>query len=171
MNEWDRGIYGDPCRECSFSWSMSQAEAESLVANIPERFRELLEGQDASLRHPDLSWSVGAYVCHVADFLWIWSERLAGIALGATGAVGAYDQDDLAQVRNYSLIPLEAGLWSLARAAAHWHDAVELATDRQVVMEHPERRTLSVLEVVRAIAHDAHHHAWDIQRSVDQSRA
>ena len=171
MSEWDRTVYGDPCRECGFSWSISQADAASLVANIPARYGELLDGRDASLRHPDLSWSVGAYVCHVADNLRIWAERLAGIALGTTGQVGAYDQDDLARVRNYDRIPLEAGFWSLTRAVADWHDAVALATDRQVVMEHPERGSLSVLDVVRSIAHDAHHHAWDIQRSVDSSRA
>ena len=101
----------------------------------------------------------------------IWAERLAGLALGATGPIGPYDQDDLARVRNYGRLPLEAGLWSLKRAAADWRDAVALATDRQVVMEHPERGSLSVLDVVRSIAHDAHHHAWDIQRSVDRSRA
>lgn len=171
MNEWDRSVYGDPCRECGFNWSMSQADAISLVANIPKRYDELLDGRAASLRHPDLSWSAGAYVCYVVDNLRIWAERLAGVALGATGPVGPYDQDDLAQVRNYSRIPLEAGLWSLTRAVAVWHDAVALATDRQVILEHPERGSLGVTDVVRSIAHDAHHHAWDIQRSVDWSHA
>ena len=171
MSEWDRNVYGDPCRECGFAWSISQADAGSLVANIPARYSELLDGRDASLRHPDLSWSVGAYVCHVADNMRIWAERLAGLALGATNPIGPYDQDDLARVRNYGRVPLEAGLWSLTRAAADWREAVELATDRKVVMEHPERGSLSVLDVVRSIAHGAHHHAWDIQRSLDQGHA
>lgn len=171
MSEWDRNLYEDPCRECGFSWSISQADAASLVASIPMRYSELLDGRDASLRHPDLSWPVGAYVCHVADNMRIWAERLAGLALGATDPIDPYDQDDLARVRNYSRVPLEAGLWSLRHAVADWRDAVELATDRQVVMEHPERGSLSVLEVVRSIAHDAHHHAWDIQRSIDRSGA
>ena len=142
-----------------------------MVANIPSRMGQLLDGRDASLRHPDLSWSVGAYVCHVADNLRIWSERLAGLALGATGPVAGYDPDGLARTRNYERIPLEAALWSLGRAAADWADAIVLATNRQVILEHPDRGPQTVLDVARTNSHDAYHHAWDIQRSIDWSHA
>ena len=172
MSELWRTVFGDPCRECGFAWSISQVDATSLVANIPNRIGELLdESGGVSLRHPDLSWSAGAYVCHVADNLRIWAERLAGLALGATGPVAPYSEDDLARTRNYELIPPVAALWSLGRAVADWQEAVNVATEKQVIVEHPEQGPQTVLDVVRSNAHDVHHHAWDIQRMIDYKQS
>jgi hypothetical protein len=93
----------------------------------PQRFEEMLAGRDRSVRHLDLSWSTGTYVCHVADNLRIYAERFAGAALGATGAIAAYDQHDLARVRNCEHISIEAAaLWSIKRAAGDWQEAVRL---------------------------------------------
>jgi hypothetical protein len=44
-------------------------------------------------------------------------------------------------------------------------EAVTLATERNVVLHHPERGRLTVLDVARSNAHDAYHHRWDIERS------
>ena len=170
MSEYGRKTYGDPCRECGFVWSIGQADAAELVTGIPRRLGELLAGLDASLRHPDLSWSVGAYVCHVADNLRIWAERLAGQALGATGPVSAFDQDRLADVRNYDRIPIEAALWSLRRAVGDWEEAIMLVADKNITLHHPERGAQTLLDGVRSNSHDAHHHVWDIQRAIDRSR-
>jgi hypothetical protein len=59
-----------------------------------------------------------------------------------------------------------AALWSLGHAARDWAEAVALARAAEVVLVHPDRGELSVLDVARGNAHDADHHGWDIERSV-----
>lgn len=38
MNKWGSHTYGDPCHECSYRWSLSQAEAIAVVAGVPDRY-------------------------------------------------------------------------------------------------------------------------------------
>ncbi len=73
-------FYGDPCRECGFPWSMPIDDAIGAVAALPGSYREVIDRASGEERSPDLGWSVTAYVCHVADNLRIWAERLTGIA-------------------------------------------------------------------------------------------
>ena len=67
--DWGPGLYGDPCRECGYDWSIMPEDALALMAAIPARYAALLGNSDGSQRHLDLGWSAGAYVCHVADNL------------------------------------------------------------------------------------------------------
>jgi hypothetical protein len=85
---------------------------------------------------------------------------------GAVGSVVAYDSDLLARARIYEHVPVEGALWSLNRAAGDWNEAVRLALQKGVVLVHPERGEQTVLDVSRNNAHDAHHHEWDIRRSL-----
>ena len=71
-----------------------------------------------------------------------------------TGPVRLYSGDDLARTRNYEPIPPVAALWSLGRAVADWHEAVNFATEKQVILEYPEQGPQTVLDVVRSNAHD-----------------
>jgi hypothetical protein len=167
VSTWGRSVYGDPCRECGFEWSISQDDAVALIHAAPARYADTLVGRDGMERHPDLDWSAGAYVCHVTDNLRIWAERLAGFALGATGQVANYDDDLLARARAYDEVPIQASLWSLQRAAKDWTEAFSLAVDKGVVLLHPERGEQSTLDVARSNAYDVHHHAWDIRRSLN----
>lgn len=167
MSTWGRSVYGDPCRECGFEWSISQVDAVALIHAAPARYADTLGGRDGTERHPDLDWSAGAYVCHVTDNLRIWAERLAGFALGATGQVANYDGDLLARARAYDEVPIQASLWSLQRAAKDWTEGFSLAVDKGIVLPHPERGEQSTLDVARSNAHDVHHHAWDIRRSLN----
>ena len=166
MSNWGPDTYGDPCRQCRFRWSMSHDEAVELVNGVPAEFSRLLQGIDGWRRHPQLEWPVVAYVCHVSDNLRIWAERLAGVALGDDGAVAPYDQDLLAQARRYQDVSLAGALWSLERAAGDWRHAVDTADQVGITLVHPERGENSLLDVVRTNAHDARHHAWDIERTI-----
>jgi hypothetical protein len=160
-------IYGDPCRQCGYRWSIERNAAVGLVAAAPNYFSALLAGDDGRARHPDLNWTVTGYVCHVADNLRVWAERLVGAAFGASGVVSAYDEKALAAARRYETVAIEGALWSLGRAAADWQVAVALATEHSIVLHHPARGTVSVADVVRANAHDVAHHGWDIRRSLE----
>lgn len=164
MSAWGIRTFGDPCRGCGYRWDLSLDEVLALVAAAPHRYAGLLAGHDGQERHPDLSWSAVAYVCHVADNLGIWAERLAGLALGADGPVGGYDENELAAARRYDEVALAGALWSLARASADWQAAVRMAAEADVVLVHPDRGAMPVLDAARGTAHDADHHAWDLER-------
>ena len=153
---WGTSTYGDPCRACGFAWALSIDDASAQMAEVPAAYVGLLAGATGRERHPDLAWSVTAYVCHVGDNLRIWSERLMGVALGAAPEVGGYD------ARDYERIPLESALWSLRMAVDQWLIAVARSRQTEPVLLHPERGRQSVLEVAQSNLHDARHHQWDI---------
>ncbi len=165
MSDWGSCTYGDPCRECGFRWSLDVADAEVLVAGAPTRLLDLLDGASGDERHPDLTWSVSAYVCHVSDNLRIWAERLAGIALGGPTVVASYDENQLAAARVYDSISLGAALWSLERAVRDWLEAVDTAP-AHLVMHHPDRGSIGLEDIVRSNAHDVTHHELDITHAL-----
>lgn len=139
------------------------------VIAAPGEFARILAGADGSERHPDLTWPVVAYVCHVSDNLRIWAERLAGLALGEQRPVAPYDQDRLAQARRYDGVALAGALWSLDRAVSDWQEAVLLVDQDAITLIHPERHEQTLLDVVRSNAHDAFHHCWDVRRTIDKA--
>jgi len=166
VENWGARLYGNPCRECGFDWSVSAEAAMGMVADVPVHYDGLLAHTDGSQRHPDLNWTAGAYVCHVGDNLRIWAERLAGAALGGSRQVPGYDENLLARARAYERIHLAGALWSLQRAARDWQEAVHLALERDVVLLHARRGEQLVTDIARNNAHDAYHHGWDIRRSI-----
>jgi hypothetical protein len=163
MDRWAGDLYGDPCRGCGFRFSTGFDDSLEYVLEVPRRYSDLLSGASGHEQHPGLSWSAGSYVCHVADNLRIWAERLAGSARGEK-AVGAYDENLLAVARSYSDIPLVASLWSLGRSTDDYRDAAAQVIPGDTVLVHPERGEMLLVDVVRANAHDAFHHAWDLNR-------
>ncbi len=155
---------GDHCRECTFDWAAGPDALIALVAGLPDAFREVTSGARGEETHPSLGWSVGSYVCHVADNLRIWAERLAGVTAGADRLVAPYDENALAAARRYGAIPLVAGLWSLERSSADWCAVVTRSPKQGVVLVHPERGALSLVDVAQANAHDGWHHRGDVAR-------
>lgn len=166
MDSWGPTVYGQPCRGCGYQWTSTPTDARGTVAALPTTYAVLLATATGAERHPDLAWSVGEYVCHVADNLRIWAERLMGVDGGGPLPVGGYDEMALGQARNYPSIPLPAALWSLGRAVDDWLDAVDLSGTTGVVLVHPERGGQTLAEVMASNAHDAEHHRWDIERSL-----
>ena len=137
-----------------------------VVEDAFHRFGRLATRENARRRHPDLQWTVSGYVCHVADNIRIWAERVASVALGNEGPVALYDQDLLAAARHYDDVDVPAALWSLDRAVADWRAAIELTGSVPFTMMHEELGDLALPDVIRIRAHDVVHHAWDIERIV-----
>jgi hypothetical protein len=165
VESWGADLYGDPCGGCGYGWSLTPQEAIRVVEGLPTRFRELLNTCTGHERRPDLAWDPTAYVCHVVDNLRTWAEGLAaGTRLSGEVGVPGYDPDLLAEARRYHKIAPAAALWSLERAVAAWLESVTAALDQGVVLQHAARGIQRAEDVARNNAHDAYHHAWDIER-------
>lgn len=169
MDRWAAARYGDPCRECGFSFSIELDESLAYLSQIPEELSAVLAGARGTERHPDLAWSVASYVCHVADNVRIWAERVAGASRGAQ-MVGPYDENLLAAARSYADVPLAAALWSVGRARGDWLAAVDDVPREGIVVVHRERGDMLLDDIARSVAHDAFHHVWDIRRSLEPGR-
>jgi hypothetical protein len=169
MSEWGRDTFGDPCRQCGFRWTITRDDAVALVSAAPDELARVLRHADGSERHGERAWPVVGYVCHMADNLRIWAERLVGLVSGDRRPVAPYDQDELARTRGYPEIALGGALWSLGRAVGDWTDAVRLADDAPITLVHPHRGPQSLVDVVRTNSHDVGHHCWDIQRAIDDT--
>ena len=126
----------------------------------------MLDGQDGTAQHPDLTWTVKAYMCHVADNLQIWAERLWSAVAAEQMHIEPYDPDALAAARGYEHMPVPTALWTLSHSVHVWNEVLEVTADRQLVFDHPERGLLTLSDIVQSVAHDAMHHEWDICRSL-----
>ncbi|WP_152626511.1 hypothetical protein [Streptacidiphilus carbonis] len=164
MEKWGAGLYGDPCDDCDFGWSLTPQEAILTVEGLPARIRALLVGRTGFEGHPDLAWTAAAYVSHVTDNLRNWAERLAGARLSGAVDVPGYDQDLVAEARHYNEIAPAAALWSLEHAVDAWVASVTAALEAGVVLWHATRGAQRAEDVARNNAHDGHHHIWDIER-------
>ena len=162
-------MYGDPCRACGFAWSGSVSEAVYTVAGLPSAYETLLSTATGKERHPDLAWTTGEYVCHVADNLRIWAERLMRVVGGGPPVVGGYNEMELARARNYPSISLPASLSSLKCSVSDWLSAVGQTPGTGTVLIHEERGEQTLADVVRSNAHDGFHHQWDISRTLENS--
>jgi hypothetical protein len=164
VDKWGAPLYGDPCRECGFTWATGQAGSVSLLRDMPEAIEELVAEATGRERLPDLGWNVCGYIAHMTDNTRIWAERLVAVARGADAHVVPYDPDLLADARHYNEIALQGVTWSFRIAVASWLAAVEEAEPARVVMLHSERGSMELADVVASNAHDAFHHRWDLAR-------
>ena len=164
--DWAESTFGDPCRECGFSWATSREDALTLVTTLPARYRELTASASGTERHPDLGWNVTQYVSHVVDNLRMSAERMVGALESGDHAVGVDDPDALAIARRYDQVRLPGALWSLENSVAAWIAAMGRAFDADLVLQHETRGEQTAGETAIANAHDAFHHAWDVERSL-----
>lgn len=164
VSAWGESVFGNPCRSCGFHWDIDIQTAVDVMRSMPSRYAALVGCGVGTNRIADLEWSSVEYVCHVADNLRIWSERLVGASAGGSIEVGTYDTELLAKARSYERVPLQGALWSLGRAAEDWTAVVIEAQQREIVANHPDRGEQTVLDIARNNTHDAVHHAWDIER-------
>jgi hypothetical protein len=106
----------------------------------------------------------------VADNLRIWAERLVGLVAGDSRPVARYHPDLLARAGHYGQTALAGALWTLHWSATGWVEAVARAEEAGITLVHPDRGPQSLLDVMRANAHDAHHHCWDVARTMAVAR-
>jgi hypothetical protein len=167
-NAWWIEEWGDPCRECGFDWATPPEAVIAAVEALPAKFDAALAGRTGDERAPDATWSVKAYVFHVADNLRVFAERLEGVFAGGSTALAAYDQDELAAARNYEAMSLASALWSMRTATEAWAAAARESLTRATTYRHAERGELTATEITRGPGHDALHHYHDVTRALSQ---
>ncbi|WP_181309952.1 hypothetical protein [Nocardioides campestrisoli] len=164
---WGAPLYGDPCRECGFAWSISPQDAVAWVRDFEQHARVAVGSLTGDERLG--GWSVAEYVSHVGDNLRHWSERVQAARLSGRTQVAGYDPDALGDARGYASIPLQVGLWSAGHAAQRWADVLGAALDEGVELQHVARGLQRAEDVARNNCHDAYHHLWDIRRIASAS--
>jgi hypothetical protein len=164
VDHWGAPLYGNPCRECGFTWAAEQAASISLMRSLPDSIDELVIGATGTERLPALGWNISGYIAHMTDNTRIWAERLIAVARGADAHVVPYDPDLLAESRHYNDVALQGATWSFRIAAENWLRAVNEAVPAGIVMLHSERGAMELSDVVASNAHDAFHHHWDVTR-------
>ena len=164
VDHWGAPLYGDPCRECGFTWATGRAASISLLRSLPDSIDELVEGATGTERLSDLGWNVSGYVAHMTDNTRIWAERVIAVARGADAHVVPYDPDLLAESRHYNDVALQGATWSFRIAVESWLRAVDEAVPAGIVMLHSVRGAMDLADVVASNAHDAVHHRWDLKR-------
>jgi hypothetical protein len=164
VDNWGAALYGDPCRECGFTWTIDLTAMVVLMRGLPDRIDQLVSAAAGTEQLPELEWNVSAYIAHMTDNTRIWAERLIGVARGADAHVVPYDPDLLADSRHYNEVALEGAKWSLRSSVESWLTAVEEAKRARVVVLHSERGVMELFDVVASNAHDADHHRLDLTR-------
>jgi hypothetical protein len=168
VDNWGAALYGEPCRECGFTWSSGLDSTISLMRHIPDSVDDVVKVATGKEGLPELGWNVSGYIAHMTDNTRIWSERLVAVARGADAHVVPYDPDLLAESRRYNEIGMQGATWSLRIAVANWLGAVAEAERARVVMLHSERGAMELFDVVASNTHDALHHRWDVSRILQQ---
>jgi hypothetical protein len=164
MDHWGAPLYGDPCRECAFTWTAGQTASISLMRGLPDSIDELVIGATGTERLPNLGRNISGYIAHMTDNTRIWAERLIAAARGADAHIVPYDPDLLAESRHYNEVALQGATWSFRSAITDWLSAVDEAAPAGIVMLHSERGAMELSDVVASNAHDACHHRWDVTR-------
>lgn len=167
MEPWGAALFGEPCQQCGFRWSITPSEAIDRVRGFEQKVREGTCSLTGDERLD--GWSVAEYVAHVGDNLRQWSERVQAARLAGRREVAGYDPDALAEARGYASMPLEVALWSASSAAERWADVVEAALEEGVELHHATRGQQRAEDVARNNCHDAYHHVWDIRRIAEAS--
>lgn len=155
------------CAECGFSWSLPVGEAIALVADLPTRIDRVLEREadaGAVRRVPAPGvWSQSAYVWHLVDVMSIGTERLWTIADDPASGLRCWDENALAEARQYERQSPIVGRRVLRAAVERWLDAAR-AADPKAVTVHDCGGTMTAADVIHRNAHEAVHHLLDIQR-------
>jgi hypothetical protein len=153
------------CPECGYSWAQPVEDAVGVVCHLPDGIEGAVEPSAPSLRRAPApgTWSQGAYIWHLVDVLSIGTERLWTIADDPAAGLRCWDENALANVRQYELLSPTVGLRALRAAIGRWVEAAREA-DPDATATHEGEGTMTAADVIRRNAHEAMHHLTDIRR-------
>jgi len=140
---------------------MGSDEGIAVVAACPDQFGERLGRGDPRARPAPGVWSPAEYTWHLVDVLRIGTERLWTLSADPGSGIPCFDENALAEARHYPALSAPVALVALRQAAATWCD-VARSTPPGAATPHPEWGSAGASTVIRRNAHEAHHHALDL---------
>jgi DinB superfamily len=156
----------DRCPECDFNFSVASADAISLVANSPTPVATLFKGSEEETRRPSQEvWSPSGYLWHLVDVLRIGSDRLLTATIDPAAGIPCWDENALAEVRQYERLSPRVAVVAYEAAASAWV-AVANLVPMDASVEHPEFGSLTAEDIIRRNAHEVQHHLLDIRRGL-----
>ena len=156
----------DRCPECGFNWNVASGDAVSLVETSPKRIATLFEGSEEATRRPAPDvWSPSAYLWHLVDVLRIGSERLLTASIDPAAGIPCWDENDLAEVRQYDKLSPRVAVVEYGNVVPAWV-AVADRIPMKASVEHPEFDTVTAEDIIRRNAHEVQHHEMDIRRGL-----
>jgi hypothetical protein len=164
MELWGAALFGQPCEQCGFDWSLSAEAAVAVVADAPAAVDSRVQGARGDEQRESGGWSVSEYISHVGDNLRNWAERIQAWRLAGVHEVAGYDPDELARARGYAALPVQVASWSLRLSCQVWVPVMRAALQENVVLEHATRGRQCAQDIVRNNGHDLFHHLWDIDQ-------
>lgn len=156
--------YGNPCRECNFSWETAPSIRDARHHETHEILDAFVLHENLDTRAPKLQWSIREYLCHIADNEQIWATRFTQpVPYPTTNVIiTPYDQDELAKNNGYDQIPTQKIAARLHTARNKLLFAIKNLDDA-LNFYHPERGTLTAPQAIDLVMHDTYHHLNDIQ--------
>ena len=165
-----RWVYGeDPpplCSSCGYDWSITPADALTLIASSYQRFEAALAGRNGMVEQADGSWNASAYLWHLTDLARSWTERWVQISESPGSLLIGWDPDELADTRSYRLLPTSPGLWALRSAVDTFVEVTDTVTF-DTPFEHGDWGMGNVGDGLRWLGHEFFHHETDVIARAD----
>jgi hypothetical protein len=153
------------CAECGFDWAVGVPAAIRIVERLPEQLGQLRWPPAQPVARTPAGWSVVGYLWHLVDVLRIGTERLVTLRFDPAAGLPCWDENTLAQLRQYERLSAVAGVRVLTVVVREWM-AEAWDTPADAVARHPKFGDLTAADVIRRNAHEAVHHELDIRRLV-----
>ena len=155
----------EPCAECGFAWDTPLLESLRLIERLPAEIREMVatRGEALAQRPTPQVWSPHEYIWHLADIFRLSAEWMHDIRTLDHPTHFALDMDALAELRGYSRLPLQTGLWSLEQSCRLFIAEAAVTAPERTCYYH-DWQDVTATQVVAFLAHEAVHHLFDLRR-------
>jgi hypothetical protein len=155
-----------PCPECGHhSGELDIDDVAPVLQEATDRLAAVLDRPDVAVRAQPDRWSDLEYVCHVRDVYRRFDGRIALMLAEDDPLFPNWDQDQTAVSDDYASQDPATVRVELHDAASTYLASVAALTPEQ--LERPGRRSdgasFTVASLVRYMAHDPVHHAWDVE--------
>ena len=152
------------CPGCGYSWAQPVDDAIAVVADLPAGIERVVDLDAPAVRRAPAprTWSQVAYIWHLVDVMSVGTERLWTIADDPAQGLRCWDENALAEVRQYERQSPRVGLRALRAAVDRWVEAA-LEADPDAATTHDGDGTMTAADVIRRNAHEAIHHLRDIR--------
>jgi hypothetical protein len=155
----------DACAECGFAWDIPVAESLRVIEQLPQAVRDTIAtGGHLLFERPSPQvWSPNEYIWHLADIFRLGAEWLHDICVLDHPTHYAVDMDALADVRGYSRLSLQTGLWSLEQLCSLFIAQAAVTPPERTCYYH-DWQDVTAAQVVAFLTHEAVHHLFDLRR-------